>query len=342
MNIPMLKDLPPPPAGKEGWPWTVGSPLLPPCTVSGLPWPKISIVTPNYNYGCFLEELIRSVLLQGYPNLEYIVIDDGSTDNSLDIIRKYERWLTYWETGKNCGQAAALNKGFLKTTGDIFAYNDSDNVYMEGCFESIGSLYAKGYEFILGRTLGIDQEGNKLDTFSDDSCLQDFSRAIKFWSDRCLYASQGVFVSRKIAKQAFPLDERLYYHFDYQLWLRVLAQNPKSIHIDKPLAKYRHHGGTKSINFPAQFKAQEIAMVALGEEYRLNSKWKRFVFHLDARDWQLLKLIMCSPMSWQPKDYFRVAMKRPTIIRWSLFWKMLLKRCIGEMKYASLRSFLRL
>jgi len=288
-----------------------------------------------------LEELIRSVLLQGYPNLEYIVIDDGSTDNSLDIIRKYERWLTYWETGKNCGQAAALNKGFLKTTGDIFAYNDSDNVYMEGCFESIGSLYAKGYEFILGRILFIDQEGNKLDTLSDCSYLQDFSQFIKFWSN-CFYPSQAVFVSRKILKQAFPLEEWLYYHFDYQLWLRALAQNPKSIFIDKPLAKYRYHSGTKSINFSAQSKVQEIVMVAMGEEYRLSSKWKRIIFHLYARDWHLLKLIMCSPMSWQPKDYFREAMKRPTILRWPLFWKMLLKSCIGEKKHASLRSFLRL
>jgi cellulose synthase/poly-beta-1,6-N-acetylglucosamine synthase-like glycosyltransferase len=91
MRCPTLRELPPPPQGKIGWPWTIESPQLSDIMPGGCPWPRISIVTPNYNYGQFLEETIRSVLLQGYPDIEYIM-DAGSTDNSIEIIRKYEKW----------------------------------------------------------------------------------------------------------------------------------------------------------------------------------------------------------------------------------------------------------
>ncbi|MBU2623743.1 MAG: glycosyltransferase [Proteobacteria bacterium] len=96
MCCPKIDELPSPPTGKIGWPWSEDSPQLQDRMPDDSPWPFISIVTPSFNQGKFLERAIRSVLLQGYQNLEYIVIDAGSTDNTLEIINKYEKWITYW------------------------------------------------------------------------------------------------------------------------------------------------------------------------------------------------------------------------------------------------------
>ena len=108
MRCPSLHDLPPAPAGKTGWPWTAEGTRQPPGMPGGGEWPLISIVTPSFNQGDYLEATIRSILLQGYPNLETIVMDGGSTDGSVAIIQRYAPWLAHWETGPDGGQYAAI------------------------------------------------------------------------------------------------------------------------------------------------------------------------------------------------------------------------------------------
>ena len=118
MLCPNLHDLPSPPQGKNGWPWTAAPGQLAADGVKVANLPVISIVTPTYNAGQYLEETIRSVLLQGYPNLEYYIMDAGSTDNTLEVIREYEPWLTGWVSEPDYGHSDAINKGWRLCTGD--------------------------------------------------------------------------------------------------------------------------------------------------------------------------------------------------------------------------------
>ena len=112
---------------KIGWPWSSENSVDAQVSLVDREYPKITVLTPNYNYGHYLEETIRSVLLQGYPNLEYIIIDGGSTDNSIEVIKKYESWLTYWVSEPDRGQTHAINKGLEKATGEIFNWINLTN-----------------------------------------------------------------------------------------------------------------------------------------------------------------------------------------------------------------------
>jgi cellulose synthase/poly-beta-1,6-N-acetylglucosamine synthase-like glycosyltransferase len=108
---PRLTDLPAPPRNRSGWPWTEEAPQLPDSMPDGGEWPLVSIVTPSYNQGHYIEKAIRSVLLQGYPKLEYAVIDGGSVDQTIDIIKNYEPWLTYWVSESDHVKLMQLTRG---------------------------------------------------------------------------------------------------------------------------------------------------------------------------------------------------------------------------------------
>ena len=127
--------------------------------------PRVSIVTPSYNQAAYIEETIRSVLLQGYPNLEYIIIDGGSKDGSVDIIRKYEPWLAYWSSEPDKGQGHAISKGFEKATGEIFGWLNSDDAYCRGTLELVCRLFLNrpNVGLLYGDCDVIDQRSSKID-----------------------------------------------------------------------------------------------------------------------------------------------------------------------------------
>jgi len=207
-------------------------------------YPKISIVTPSFNQGKFLEETIRSVLNQNYPNLEYIVIDGGSTDNSVEVIKKYEKYLSYWVSEPDLGQTHAINKGFEKSTGDILAYLNSDDLYMSDTLHIVSKYFIENQhiKFLYGNVQIVDERGNliknkkQLPFEFNMGCMIGFGLIID---------QQSTFWKREVFEKIGAFNDEFQYNMDGDYWFRV-AQQFKMTHIRKTLAKLRWHSTSKS------------------------------------------------------------------------------------------------
>jgi glycosyltransferase involved in cell wall biosynthesis len=242
IKSPTLIDLPVALAGKVGWPWTEASPPLPD---NGINWPRISIVTPSYNQGQYLEETIRSVLLQGYPNLEYLVIDGGSTDQSQEIICKYERWLTYWVSEKDRGQAHAINKGFSRCTGDLIGWINSDDLLLPGALQQLATAFRQHPQAIL-----MGEVINFHDYFGFGQLMRPknvtFETIVEPWRYDMFWHQPGVYVPRHLYQQVGELDESLRYTFDWD-WLCRLLQLVPVHYLHVPVARFRYHHASKTV-----------------------------------------------------------------------------------------------
>ena len=264
MRCPTLAELPPPPSGKTGWPWTEESPHLSDRIPDGSEWPKISIVTPNYNYGQFIEETIRSVLLQGYPNLEYIIIDGGSNDKSVEIIKKYEQYLTYWVSEPDRGQSHAINKGWQKSTGNYFAWMNSDDCYLLNALRDTAKIFL---EYNCDFTYSPSYCGSSLEEkhIVEGHGLRDFKlkNLLRFFYDvEYIIPSQSVFISNFLLTKVGLLNENLDYCMDLDLFVRIALENPLVYRNPKPICFYRTHNMAKtSLGGQSMFKeAIEIAV----------------------------------------------------------------------------------
>lgn len=207
-------------------------------------YPKISIVTPSYNQGQFLEETIKSVLNQNYPNLEYIVIDGGSTDNSVDIIKKYEDQLTYWVSEPDDGQADAVNKGFAQASGEILAWQNSDDIYASDVFQIVGNYFKNNPDvyMIYGDYCYIDGKSKIF------SCrrLPEFKMR-RFLNGIGIPPQPVVFFRREALERCGYLDTSLKHCMDLDLYIRI-GRSFKVKHIDTVLGYFRIHQGSKTIS----------------------------------------------------------------------------------------------
>lgn len=264
MNSPALADLPPPPPGKTGWPWTFEAPPLPDMQPDGKPWPRISIVTPSYNQGQFIEETIRSVLLQGYPNLEYTIIDGGSTDDTVEVIRKYERHLTRWVSEKDRGQSHAINKGLASVTGDVWAYINSDDIYTQGAFAAVAAEFVKpGTAWVTGDAAYVSEDGQFVRRIE---CKTDWRLADvveTFINEPVVVSVQpSNFMSRAVLREFSFYNESLHYCMDVDLQLKLLLAGAKPSVVDDILCHARLHGASKtvSVGWAGRF-VQERALI---------------------------------------------------------------------------------
>src|SRR5262245_44445354 len=146
MRCPTVRELPAPPKGKSGWPWTEDSLQLQTRISAGQSYPRITVVTPSFNQGQFIEETIRSILLQGYPNLEFFILDGGSNDNTVDVIRKYSPWIDFWVSEPDRGQSAAINRGLQMASGLYATWINSDDLLCKNAFYNsfVSTKFADG------------------------------------------------------------------------------------------------------------------------------------------------------------------------------------------------------
>lgn len=279
MRCPSLSELPPPPPGKTGWPWTEESPQITSNTFNNKPLPKISIVTPSYNQGQFIEETIRSILLQGYPDLEYIIMDGGSKDNSVEIIRKYEPWLSYWVSERDRGQSHAVNKGFERATGDIIAWVNSDDTLENNCLAAIGNFLVKNpdVDVIYGNAKIIDAKGEKIAEL----------RTIPFTPQAFLYntvhiaAQSSVFWRRELFFKVGMLNEKLRYTMDFELWVKFLESGAKFGFIRSFLGTYRCHGESKTFGIESGSEAESLTIETVAKvRQRSDYKYWRFLYRI--------------------------------------------------------------
>jgi len=235
--------------------------------------PRISIITPSFNQGQFLEECIDSVLSQNYPNLEYIVMDGGSADNSVEIIKKFEKHLTYWQSKPDGGQYAAIDAGFKKTSGEIMAWLNSDDKYHTAAFFKAAYIFYKykEIEWITGRPTVFDKDGNIILVFD---YLPAFSRGNYLYEgyDKPHIQQESTFWRRSIWEKAGGMVRAdLNFAGDMELWTRFF-RHAQLFTVDTILGGYRYHGNQKAIVHLDKYVKEadtvlddEIALLRKGE-----------------------------------------------------------------------------
>jgi len=184
-------------------------------------FPKFTIVTPSYNQGQYIEKTIDSVLSQGYPNLEYIIIDGGSKDGTVEIIKKYERHLAYWVSEPDRGQSHAINKGMEKASGQYLTWLNSDDWYLPNALNLMAEMFAKNpaIGMVVGAGRMIDQSGKVIHHFSPTQKIT--LDSMYAWLNRGSFLQPSSAFTREAWHLAGKIDENIHIALDLDLWLRM-------------------------------------------------------------------------------------------------------------------------
>jgi len=231
-------------------------------------FPKITIITPSYNQASFIERTINSVLSQNYPNLEYIIIDGGSTDHSVSIIKKYESKISYWISEKDRGQSHAINKGLARATGEIIGWLNSDDIYYPGALHIIADFFQKqaSSQIVYGKAYHIDTDDNQIEEYPTEPWSYERLKII------CYICQPAVFFRNSVFDLVGTLDESLQYCMDYEFWLRAGQHINTFDFIPVHLAGSRLYATNKTLG--AKLHVHEEIVKMMSQKFgKVPSKW---------------------------------------------------------------------
>ena len=240
---PTLAELPPPPPGRVGWPWTEADATGDASVFADQTWPRVSIITPSYQQAQFIEETIRSVLLQGYPALEYIIMDGGSSDGTVEILQRYGDWLA-WVSQPDRGQSDAINQGLRLAGGAVVAYLNSDDLYLPGGVRAIAERFRQDptVGLVYGDCRVINEVGQDLGFLPRHPF--NLHRTIERGE---FLPQQAVFWRREAMTKVGLLDDSLHYAMDYEYFIRI-ARAFAVAYVPLPVAAFRLQNTSKTVS----------------------------------------------------------------------------------------------
>jgi len=227
--------------------------------------PRITVVTPSYNQGDFLGECIDSVLSQQYPNLEYIIVDGGSLDDSLEIIRAFSDKLAWWVSEPDRGQSHALNKGFARATGDIYCWINSDDLMAPGSLHVIGDYFSRNKDvaWCTGGSRYIDHDhiyekevtASAIQVAPGDTLAQWLTH---MQTDLAVILQSSTYWRSNAWKKIGPLREDFHFSFDFDFFYKVRKEFGPPAVLNKCLSEFRIHPDSKTVSCSGCFLLESI------------------------------------------------------------------------------------
>lgn len=223
--------------------------------------PLVSLVTPSYNQAAFLEQTIRSILYQDYPHIEYLVIDGGSSDGSIEIIQRYDHRLAFWVSEPDCGQAEAINKGLRRARGEILGWLNADDILLPGTVQLAVDTFQKQPEIdvFYGHLERIDAAGHRVPTPNLPKDRVNFSK--EFVIGECLVNQPGSFWRRSVMDRVGLLDESLHYGLDYEYWIRMALAGAVFQRVPHTVAFFRLSPASKTVSQSAAMACEQLAIL---------------------------------------------------------------------------------
>lgn len=286
--------------------------------------PLVSVVTPSFNQAPYLEATICSVLEQAYPHVEYIVMDGGSTDGSLEIIRRYAHRLAYWTSEPDRGQADAINRGFGRATGDLLIWINSDDLLLPGALHSAAAAYRHNPEsLVLGDVTHFSDEHQYAHTAQQRAVT--LAHLVAYWQPGWCWNQPGTFFPRLVWQRIGPLDEALRYTFDRDWMCRALAAGVSVTYLRTATAAFRLHAGSKTVKESSRWRDEQARVTGCYRSQVAGLTEKRAA----AGQWQMdatLALSMMFVENWDAAsargNLWRAFKVDPRLAAQATYWKL--------------------